>query len=62
MDINQHKYQFSKILYSNQGTYGRYDLAEQKLHVEYTNTDVSPKITEKQEKSSSWFSCCKKNK
>lgn len=47
MDINQEKHKFSKILYTDEGTYGNYDLAEKKLRVEYTNDEISSKIIEK---------------
>ena len=33
-----------KISYSAEGTYGNYDLAEERLKVEYTNLTVAKKI------------------
>lgn len=47
MDINQEKHKFSKILYTDEGTYGSYDLAEKKLQVEYTNDEICSRIAKK---------------
>lgn len=35
---------FSKISYSDEGTFGDYDLAEKLLDVEYTNLDIAKRI------------------
>ena len=44
MNIDQKK--FTKIEYTDEGTFGNYDLAEKKLNVQYTNSDIPSQITE----------------
>lgn len=40
---------YAKVSYSDEGTFGNYDLAEKMLSVEYTNQDVAKKIRDKTE-------------
>lgn len=39
--MDEGKNKFTKISYSEEGTFGNYDLAEQKLDVEYSNKELS---------------------
>lgn len=42
--MDEGKNKFTKISYSEEGTFGNYDLAEQRLDVEYSNKELSALI------------------